>query len=49
MSAVEIEEEIAPIGVGFLDQRDFPGAKPLLDPFLPDDGVIDLVVMLDIE
>ena len=45
----DLIEQITPVGVGLLDQADFPRPSPAFQVFLAPDGVVDPVVMFGID
>ncbi len=48
-SPIQLIEQIAPMRIVFLDQADFPGAPPFLNPFFAQDGIGHGVVRLKMD
>ena len=46
-SGVDVLEQVAPVGIRFADQAQFPLAVPVLHPLFADDGFVDILVALD--
>ena len=45
----DVVEQVAPVGVGLLDQLDLPGAPPFLELLFARDGGERLVVLLEVD
>jgi len=45
---VDLVKKIAPVGIGFPDQIEFPLPLPGLDRFFTSDGILDTVVPLNV-